>query len=227
MPFPSPKFGDEVWDGTTPKSRPNTNVFKGPDGEIGNRHSAEIIALEEELIDVQGALEILKNPGAANSLLGVKGDQSGLEYKVLVAGTGITISYAPESITINSTGGGGATVQIISTAGEALALGDAVYISTVDGKTYLGQADTANGSEVIGFCDGAAVLDDAIAINPVGPFTNATWTLTVGTRYYLSPTTPGEITSTAPSTPGQYIVPMGTASDVTKLSISVLSKIKL
>ena len=128
---------------------------------------------------------------------------------------------------VYSTGGGGATVEIISTAGEAISLGDAVYISVVDGKTYLGQADTANGSEVIGFCDRAAVLDDAIAISLVGPFTNATWTLTAGTRYYLSPTTPGEITSTAPSTPGQYIVPMGTASDVTKLSINVLSKIKL
>ncbi len=226
MPFPSPKYSDEVWDGTTPKSRPNTNVFKGADAEIGNRHSSEIIAIETELFAMQEELDILRNPGAANSLLGVKDDQSGLEYKVLVAGTGITIAYATESITINASGGG-ATVQILSTAGEALAIGDAVYISTADGKTYLGQADTANGSEVIGFCDRAAALNDAIAINPIGPFTNATWTLTAGTRYYLSPITPGVITSTAPSTPGQYIVPVGTASDVTKLSINILSKIKL
>ena len=228
MPLPTPKYDGEVWDGTTPHSRPDTNVFKGPDAEIGNRHSAEIIALEEKLFAIEEELEILKNPGSANSLLGVKADQSGLEYKVLIAGTGITLAYAPESITINSTGGGGgATVQIVSTAGEAISLGDAVYISTADGKTYLGQADTANGSEVIGFCDRAAVLDAPLAINPIGPFTNATWALTAGTRYYLSPITPGAITSTAPSTPGQFVVPMGTASDVTKLSINVLSKIKL
>jgi hypothetical protein len=228
MPLPSPKYGDEIWDGTTPKSRPNTNVFKGADAEIGNRHSAEIIALEEELFGIQEELDILRNPGAANSVLGVKDDQSGLEYKVFVAGTGMVISHSPESITFTATGGGGgATIQIVATAGETLALGDAVYISTVDGKTYKAQADTANGSEVMGFCDKAAVLNDVIGINPIGPFTNPIWFLTAGTRYYLSPITAGAITSTAPSTPGQYIVPLCVASEATKISISILAKIKL
>lgn len=82
MPLPPPEFEEgEVWDGTTPRSRPNTDVFKRADGEIGNRHSSEIIALEELLNDVVDEIDLLRNPGPANSLLGVKGDQSGLEYK--------------------------------------------------------------------------------------------------------------------------------------------------
>lgn len=227
MPFPTPKFGDEVWDGTTPKSRPNTNVFKGADAEIGNRHSAEIIALEKELIDVQEELDILRNPGAANSVLGVKDDQSGLEYKVLVAGSGITITHGAESITFTATGGGGGSVSIVAVAGEALAVGDAVYISTADGKTYKSLANAAATSDVLGFCDRVAVLDDVIGIGPVGPITNAGWSLTPGTRYYLSPTTAGAITSTAPAIGGKYVVPLGTSSDTMILAVNILTKIKL
>jgi hypothetical protein len=227
MPLPSPKYGDEIWDGTTPKSRPDTNVFKGADAEIGNRHSAEIIALEEELFGIQEELDILRNPGAANSVLGVKDDQSGLEYKVFVAGSGMIISHTPESVTFTSTGGGGASVQIIAVAGEVLSLGDAVYISIADGKAYKAIATSAATSEVMGFCDQAAVLDDVIGVNPIGPLTNPLWFLTAGTRYYLSPITAGAITSTAPSTPGQYIVPLCVASEATKISISILAKIKL
>jgi len=201
-------------------------VFKGADAEIGNRHSAEIIALEKDLVDLKEELDILRNPGDANSLLGVKDDQSGLEYKVLIAGSGITITHGAESITLTATGGGGA-VAILATAGEALAVGDAVYISTSDGKTYKSLADASATSEVLGFCDRVAVLDDPIGIAPIGPVTNPGWSLTPGTRYYLSPTVAGAITSTAPTTGGQYIAPLGTSSDVTILAVNILTKIKL
>jgi hypothetical protein len=227
MPLPTPKYDDEIWDGTTPKSRPDTNVFKGADAEIGNRHSSEIIALEKNLHGLKDELDILRNPGPANSVLGVKADQSGLEYKVFVAGSGMVISHTPESVTFTSTGGGGATVQIVAVAGETLALGDIVYISIADGKAYKAIATSADTSEAMGFCDKAAVLNDVIGINPVGPFTNPLWSLTPGTRYYLSPITAGAITATAPSTLGQHIVPLCVASDVTIIAISILAKIKL
>jgi hypothetical protein len=202
-------------------------VFKGADAEIGNRHSSEIIALEKNLHGMKDELDILRNPGPANSVLGVTDDQSGLEYKVFIAGSGITITHNPESVTFTATGGGGASVLILGTAGEALAVGDAVYISTGDGKTYKSLADAAATSDVLGFCDRIAVLDDPIGIAPVGPVTNPGWSLTPGTRYYLSPTVAGAITSTAPSTLGQYIIPLCVASDVTIIAISILAKIKL
>jgi hypothetical protein len=75
-------------------------VFKRADGEIGNRHSAEILALEDLLNGVIEELGILENPGAANSLLGVLDDQSGLEYKTLIESPGIAITHAAGSITL-------------------------------------------------------------------------------------------------------------------------------
>ena len=106
MALPGPEFGDGTqWDGTS-KARPDTSVYKAPDGDLGNRHSSEILALEELLKDAYATLDILANPGAANTMLGVLNDQSALEYKTLVAGDGITIEHATGSVTINSTGGG-------------------------------------------------------------------------------------------------------------------------
>lgn len=104
MPLPQPKFEDgEVWDGTTVHSRPSVDVYKGPDAEIGNRHSSEIIALEELLNNVIDVIELLENPGAANSVLAVKDDQSGLEYKVLTEGPGIGILHSAGVVTIEAT----------------------------------------------------------------------------------------------------------------------------
>ena len=45
------------------------------------------------------------------------------------------------------------------------------------------------------------------------PFTN----LTPGAAYYLSPTVPGGITSTPPSSPGQIVQKVGFAKDATTL----------
>ena len=105
MPLPMPKFSDgQLWDGTTPHSQPTTDVFKHADGEIAGRHSSEIIALEDLLKDVFDAIDIISSPGTGNSVLGVKGDASGLEYKDLVEGAGITITHATGNITIASPG---------------------------------------------------------------------------------------------------------------------------
>ena len=105
MALPSPEFGDGTqWDGTS-KARPDTSVYKAPDGDLGNRHSSEILSLEELLKDAFATLEILSTPGDANTVLGVKSDVSGLEYKTLVEGTGINIAHATGNVTITATGG--------------------------------------------------------------------------------------------------------------------------
>jgi hypothetical protein len=80
-------------------------VYKAPDGDLGNRHSSEILSLEELLKDAFATLEILSAPGDANTILGVKSDVSGLEYKTLVEGTGINIAHATGNVTITATGG--------------------------------------------------------------------------------------------------------------------------
>jgi hypothetical protein len=103
MGLPGPEFDvGTAWDGTTPHTRPNTGIFKRADGEIGNRLSSEIIALEELLKNVVVTIGLLENPGAANSMLGVKNDQSDLEYKTLVGGVSTTISHVDDTITFDS-----------------------------------------------------------------------------------------------------------------------------
>jgi hypothetical protein len=133
MALPSPEFGDGTqWDGTS-KARPDTSVYKAPDGDLGNRHSSEILSLEELLKDAFATLEILSTPGDANTILGVKSDVSGLEYKELVEGTGITITHATGNVTIASSGG----LPALGSANELLGVnngaGDVEYKELIQG----------------------------------------------------------------------------------------------
>lgn len=51
MPLPQSDFPDGVvWDGTTPRARPSNDIYKAPDGEIGNRLTSEIVAIEDLII---------------------------------------------------------------------------------------------------------------------------------------------------------------------------------
>lgn len=228
MPLPSPEFGDnKVWDGTTPRSRPNTDIFKNADGEIGNRHSSEIIALEELLKDVIDTITVLETLGDPNTLLGVNDAQNSLEYKTLVQGTGITIVHTNETITFTASGGGGGNgVELDSTAGETLVIGDALYIAA-DGKAYKAQADAEATSKVIGYSNTAASVDEAIKIVTNGSITKAGWSLVVGDSYYLSPYTAGAITSVPTTTTGHYLVPAGIANTSTQLAINLQSRVLL
>jgi hypothetical protein len=222
MPLPGPKFdGNTIWDGTTPSTRPNTDVFKRADGEIGNRHSSEIIALEETVKDILDAVEILVNLGDANAILGVKNDQSDLEYKTLVEGTGVNIAHAAGSITISAS-----ITTFSGIAGETLSLGDIVYIG-IDGKAYKAQANAPATSAAVGLSDRNASIDDNILIQPIGDFVNNGWSLVVGDIYYLSPSVVGGVTNIPPTTAGQHVVPIGTAISSTRLAIDLRTRVKL
>ena len=50
--------------------------------------------------------------GTANQILGVKGDASGLEYKNVSAGSGVTISNGAGALTISATGSGGTVTSV-------------------------------------------------------------------------------------------------------------------
>jgi len=224
MPLPSPKFEDgAVWDGTTPHSRPSKDVYKGPDGEIGNRHSAEIIALEELLKDVIEAIELLENPGAANSLLGVKSDQSGLEYKVLIEGSGITITHAPESITITA----GAITPLTAEADSTTKIGNVIYLKS-NSHLELAKADGASTVQVAGVAISNTAPTASCSYITEGQVERADWTdiagvvsLTPGATYFLSATATGKITTVAPTTGGQYVVRVGRAVSTTELDVEI------
>lgn len=120
-------------------------------------------------------------------------------------------------------------VPLTNASGSSAAIGRFVYPSG-SGNFNLAQANAAATRNVIG-----AIRDTAIANNAVGniqtdgvlTLTAAQWAavsgetngLTPGAIYYLSATTAGAITSTAPSTAGQYVVQVGMALSATTLDI--------
>ena len=84
-----------------------------------------------------------------------------------------------------------------ATAGENITAPAFVYIDAGDGKAYLADAGTTAAAIGLVFAD--AVTDGATQIAFSGI---AEWptSLTLGMNYYLSATTPGAITTTAPAT---------------------------
>lgn len=110
----------------------------------------------------------------------------------------------------------------------SISKGQPVYVSSA-GSVDLAQADAAGTKSVVGF-----VYDTSIATATTGSIQTdgvievADWTsiagsatLTAGSKYYLSDSSPGEITSTAPTTSGNYVVPIGTALSTTELEITI------
>ena len=89
-------------------------------------------------------------------------------------------------------------------AGEALSAGKVVYIKKTDGKAYNAistNSEVAEAGSTIGITEAAATEDTAVSVvldgNVVYEGTNA---LSLGSFYYISNSTNGEITSTKPST---------------------------
>lgn len=103
-------------------------------------------------------------------------------------------------------------------ASEALAAGDLVNIWDNAGTPNVRKADAStSGKEAVGFVL-AGVTSGAIAtVYFEGTITGLTG-LTAGTRYYLSATTPGQTTTTAPATTGQVVQYVGRAVSSTELS---------
>lgn len=223
MPLPSPEFEEgQAWDGTTQRSRPTRDIYKSPDGEIGNRHSAEIIALEELLKDVISTIELLKNPGGSNSILGVKNDQSGLEYKILVEGSGITLTHGIESITIAS-----GMALLTAEADSQIKIGNPIYLKA-NNHTDPAKADSSSTVQVAGISISDVSAGFTCNYVTEGQVERADWTaivgavsLTPGATYFLSASTVGRITTTAPTTVGQYVVRVGRAISTTKLDVEI------
>jgi hypothetical protein len=117
--------------------------------------------------------------------------------------------------------GSGSTALIIPlTAGEALSSGDAVYLSSSSSKVYKAENDdTREKATVFGFVNAAVAADgDEASVVVRGKVVTSTSSLTVGTAYYLS-STAGAITATAPSTSGDFTVPVGQAISTTEIDV--------
>lgn len=111
--------------------------------------------------------------------------------------------------------------------------GMAVY---VDGSATcdLAQADSINTTKAVGLATTDVTAGAAGQYQTEGTITKADWTtvtgaaaLTPGAYYYLSEATPGGLTSTAPTTIGQFVVAVARALSTTQLDIEIAQPILL
>jgi len=130
----------------------------------------------------------------------------GADGRLTAAGT-VAIDTAASTITADTTG---------------LAVGDAVY-ATGTGGVARAQANAAGAVKVIGFVTSVGVTGK---VATAGALTGLTG-LTAGARYFLSPTVAGAVTTTVPTTEGQFVAPVGIALSATSLAIQIGMPIQL
>lgn len=104
------------------------------DGTAGNP-TLDVVEADLTLNNIGGTLDITKGGtnlsslGTANQILGVNSGITGLEYKTVTAGTGISVVHGANSITINNTTLG--TVTSVAVTGSAgLAVGGSPITSS-------------------------------------------------------------------------------------------------
>lgn len=120
-----------------------------------------------------------------------------------------------------------AQVTFGATAFEAVTEGDALYMRTSDGK--VGKATAADGTSeaafVVGLAGSDTVAGETVKVIVVGLKTLSG--LDAGDLYFLSASTAGAITLTAPSSAGQAVVRLGEAATATDFAIQIEPPIKL
>lgn len=110
---------------------------------------------------------------------------------------------------------GAATETII--ASETLAAGDFVNIFDNAGTRNVRKADASNNRTADGFVVSAVTSGQNATVTLQGLNTALT-SLTIGAIYYLSASTPGTATTTAPNTSGQIIQYLGKAISTTAIN---------
>lgn len=106
------------------------------------------------------------------------------------------------------------------TAAANLAATDAVYISAANTVDKASGASNSSASYLLGFASAAALAAASVDIRKFGVLGGFS-SLTPGSRYFLSPSTPGQITSTLPVGAGNTIVQAGIAKSATSLDIVI------
>lgn len=112
-------------------------------------------------------------------------------------------------------------------------VGSPIYLGA-NGHGFAAIADNATQCQVIGIALQHKTAGFATLYATEGKVTRYDWTdiaghanLTPGRTYYLSPSLNGQITDTAPTAQGQYVVKLGRAASATDLDIEVEPPIRL
>lgn len=125
-------------------------------------------------------------------------------------------------------------IQATNGNGSPITLGQVVYPDAAN-SVDLAQANALATTDPIGLVAEASIAPAASgSIQTDGVIANANWTpvtggpnLTTGAEYYLSASDPGQLTTVAPTTVGQYVVKVGRALSTTELLIEIDKRIHL
>ncbi len=143
--------------------------------------------------------------------------------------TGLTVS-GTEGVNLGATGAASAAVMVKFTCPNphaAISVGDALYLDAA-GKVNLADASADSTGRFCGFAMDAsnANAEDDIRVAVSGKVTGVTSGLTVGDEVYLN-TAAGGLSSTAPSTAGQVVLPIGWAVATSTVVIQPAQRIIL
>lgn len=162
-------------------------------------------------------------------------DLDAIPDDIVTVGDDITVltntGAAGESLTSDGVGGwlfadvGAAGVVITMNCDVAVQVGDAVYVSSSNTASQA-QADNSNTAYAIGVVT-AKSAPTVCEVTLAGRAEAAAYVLTPGTRYYLSESTPGALTSTIPTGSGEYIALVGTAITANALVLQVESPVRI
>lgn len=132
---------------------------------------------------------------------------------------------------------GADTIELTNNNAGSAVIGMPVY-SDADDDFDLALADAAATYLVIGLVFDTTILTTAsglVQVNGILTATTAQWDavtgetggLTVGARYFLDPTTEGNLTQTATTTTTEYVVPVGRALSTLKMAILIETAVLL
>jgi hypothetical protein len=105
------------------------------------------------------------------------------------------------------------------------AIGDVCYISANDTAKHA-RANASSTAYPVAFAT-ATIANGATGTYQTGGVLGGLSGLTAGTTYWLDPTTAGAMTSTAPTTAGQYLCELGQAISTTEFLIRIRETIAL
>ncbi len=88
----------------------------------------------------------LSTIGSNNQILGMNNGASGLEYKSITAGSGVSITHGANTITIDATGSGGTVTNVTGSSPISVATGTTTPVISIASGTSTGQALRWDGS---------------------------------------------------------------------------------
>lgn len=127
-------------------------------------------------------------------------------------------------ITMMPTGVGPETTSIL--AAENLSAGNVVEVFNNAGTPNVRKADASNGRLAKGFVLGSVTSGQNATVYFEGTVTGLTG-LTPGDKLFLSASSAGAVTATAPTTANHYVQPVGYAITTTTFSFSVQPECQL